>query len=58
MDTTHLVLTIVNLRVTLDMMVQKAEKNEGRVDQWQINDAKKQIEKATEILAQFANTLK
>ena len=58
MDTTHLILTIVNLRVTLDMMVQKAEKNEGRVDQWQINDAKKQIEKATEILAQFANTLK
>ena len=58
MDTTHLVLTIVNLRVTLDMMIQKAEKNEGRVDQWQINDAKKQIEKATEILAQFANTLR
>ena len=58
MDTTHLVLTIVNLRVTLDMMIQKAEKNEGRVDQWQINDAKKQIEKATDILAQFANTLK
>ena len=58
MDTTHLVLTIVNLRVTLDMMIQKAEKNEGKVDQWQINDAKKQIEKATEILAQFANTLK
>ena len=58
MDTTHLVLTIVNLRVTLDMMIQKAEKNEGKVDQWQINDAKKQIEKATEILTQFANTLK
>ena len=58
MDTTRLILTIVNLRVTLDMMVQKAEKNEGRVDQWQINDAKKRIEKATEILAQFANTLK